>query len=229
MNSFQLKVWACLFMAVDHVGAILLDDHWPWRAIGRLSLPIFAFLLVEGFRMSKNRNRYAFRLLLFALISQPIYSQVFRDYSGIGLNILYTLLAGWGMLWFQQKNYPLLWLASFALIAEIADLSYGSYAIIMIWCLSQWDGVSSKALMQWLAVPVCWQALRRIGALYFHYGANGIVMVPFVIPLIILDSLAWFACFWICRYNHQQGRRWQYLFYLFYPVHLWILGMLKGN
>ncbi len=59
MTSFQLKLWACLFMLVDHIGVVFFDDNLAMRAIGRLSMPIFAFLLVEGSRTHNLVNYLA--------------------------------------------------------------------------------------------------------------------------------------------------------------------------
>ena len=73
MTSFQLKFWACLFMLVDHAGVAFFDDNLLMRGIGRLSMPIFAFLLVEGFRRTHHLAPYFARLLLLGLLSQPVY------------------------------------------------------------------------------------------------------------------------------------------------------------
>lgn len=49
MNSFRLKIVACLFMVVDHTALFLpaviaLPMHW----IGRLAYPLFAFLCMQA-------------------------------------------------------------------------------------------------------------------------------------------------------------------------------------
>ena len=79
MTSFQLKLWASLFMLVDHAGVAFFDDNLAMRAIGRLSMPIFAFLLVEGFRHSHNLANYFSRLVLLGIVSQPLYMFAFPD------------------------------------------------------------------------------------------------------------------------------------------------------
>ena len=77
MNSFQLKIIACILMAIDHVGAIMFPDIDLYRIIGRLSFPIFAFLLTEGYVHTRNLKKYFIRLFIFAIIPQIPYSLAF--------------------------------------------------------------------------------------------------------------------------------------------------------
>ena len=51
LSSNALKLIALLTMFLDHIGAVLIDSGWMnqvLRMVGRVSFPIFAFLLVEG-------------------------------------------------------------------------------------------------------------------------------------------------------------------------------------
>ena len=80
LTTFQLKVFACLVMVIDHVSAIFMpfysyDAPAMWantlnndilRGIGRLALPIFAFLIAEGCRHTRSLPRYCGRLFGFA-------------------------------------------------------------------------------------------------------------------------------------------------------------------
>ena len=72
MNSFALKLIACITMLIDHVGYIFFPKLWILRTIGRLAFPIFAWQISVGYTKSSNKVNYFKRLLLFALITQPI-------------------------------------------------------------------------------------------------------------------------------------------------------------
>ena len=50
LSASTLKIIACIFMVIDHIGVILLPDVELLRVIGRLSYPIFAYFLAEGCR-----------------------------------------------------------------------------------------------------------------------------------------------------------------------------------
>lgn len=66
MSAFTLKLIALVTMIIDHVGAIFFPQFIWLRYIGRLSMPIYAFLLVQGYMHTRNFNRYALRMGIFA-------------------------------------------------------------------------------------------------------------------------------------------------------------------
>lgn len=77
LSSFILKVAALLTMTFDHVG-LLLETMSPsnintlqlagvFRGIGRLALPLFVFMIVEGVIHTKNFKAYIFRLGIMAI------------------------------------------------------------------------------------------------------------------------------------------------------------------
>ena len=86
LSGSGLKVIAMVAMLIDHVAMVILrydpafteplitmgrhSITWYYllRSVGRLAFPIFCFLLVEGFRHTRDKGRYALNLLIFALI-----------------------------------------------------------------------------------------------------------------------------------------------------------------
>ena len=79
ITSDCLKWIAVITMVIDHIGAAILEKTYfflsadiqkadfLFRKIGRLSFPIFCFLLVEGFYHTRSRKKYLVNILLFAL------------------------------------------------------------------------------------------------------------------------------------------------------------------
>ena len=70
MSGQSLKFIAIATMVIDHIGLALFPDELIWRYIGRISFPIFAFLIVEGFVHTSDFKKYIGRILLFAIISE---------------------------------------------------------------------------------------------------------------------------------------------------------------
>lgn len=74
LNGFHLKYIALITMTIDHIGAVLFTPgtavYAILRAYGRISFPVFCFLLTEGYLHTSNHKAYLKRLFLFALISE---------------------------------------------------------------------------------------------------------------------------------------------------------------
>lgn len=131
ISGSTVKIIAVVTMLIDHVAAALLtrmvisrryfyamrgtQSYLAWmrdngllliitqlmRLIGRLGFPIFCFLLVEGFQKTRNVKKYAFRLGLFALISEIPFNLAFsgRVWAPGYQNVYFTLFIGILALW----------------------------------------------------------------------------------------------------------------------------------
>lgn len=76
-SSFIIKILAIVFMTFDHVG-IYLKAAYPYqesieilstifRSVGRLALPLFVFMIVEGVIHTKSFKKYIFKLGIVAI------------------------------------------------------------------------------------------------------------------------------------------------------------------
>jgi len=84
INSFILKLIAIIAMTFDHIGvmtAYTVDD--PLRIIGRIALPLFIFMAVEGAIKTKNPKKYILRIGITAAVVSIalIYMAYFMDYG----------------------------------------------------------------------------------------------------------------------------------------------------
>ena len=121
LSGFILKLIAFVTMTFDHVGAMLqmnVGDNFTlaivFRIIGRLALPLFCFLICEGFYHTKKPGNYLLRLGIMATviaIAQLViyYAPAFkginlRPYGNIFMDLL---LGGLGVLLLKQKKWYL--------------------------------------------------------------------------------------------------------------------------
>jgi hypothetical protein len=191
-------------MLIDHVGVVFFPDFYTLRAIGRLSFPLFIWLLVQGEAHTNKVSRYLLRLCLLGILSQPIYQLTFEVTQ---LNILFTLVLGLICLRLTRRIPQLqlaIWSAG-SVLAQVANLEYGAYGMVAI-ALTQ----RFQPSWQW------W-----LGWLLFHFGFWVIMpdFVTFQIPAIATPLLFHLA-------NQQQGARARW-FYGFYPFHLLALFLIR--
>ena len=70
MTGTALKIIALVTMIIDHIGAIFFPELTFIRYIGRISFPLYAFLISEGVAHTSSKQNYALRLIGFALLSE---------------------------------------------------------------------------------------------------------------------------------------------------------------
>ncbi len=223
LNGSALKLLAMAAMLVDHsaicfrplLGSYLFTlfdiRFTPYvllRGFGRIAFPIFCFLLAEGFRHTRSKQRYALNLFLFALLSEIPY-----DLFNCGTlpyerqNVFFTLMLGGLGIWCLGKfrERPLgssLLLIGLAVVAAKLNADYG------------WKGFLLILLLYLLAEQPVVQAFAGITLLGWPAG------VACAFPFLNL-------------YNGERGfvrgRAAKYFFYCFYPVHLTILWLLHRH
>lgn len=204
-------------MIVDHVGVFFFPEELTFRIIGRLSFPLFAWLIANGARHTKDIKAYLKRLFLFAVISQIPYHLAFglvRD-SYVGLNIGFTLFLGiLGIKLVSSKKGEGLKIAGVALLAVLAQIlgsDYGAAGVLsIIFFYIFYDNFKLLILSQIFVYTIVWYATEPI-------KMGGIFRASPIQP-IALFSLAL-----ISLYNGKLGPKCKYLFYLVYPLHLLIL------
>ena len=68
-----LKLIAMLTMTIDHIGVILLPQYRILRIIGRLAMPIYAFMIAEGCHYTHDRRAYFLRLFGLAILCLALF------------------------------------------------------------------------------------------------------------------------------------------------------------
>lgn len=225
ISAATLKWIALITMTIDHfaasglfsqlaygmVGWRLADQlYMLLRIIGRLAFPIYCFLLAEGFRYTRSRERYALRLGLFALISEIPFDlaacHVVWDWND--QNVFFTLLFGLLALMLADPLYEkgeqrkaFFIVLGFALAAELLRTDYGFFGVAVI------------AAMHFLREQTVEKYLITAGLLM---GAS-------TLEVAALPAFGLMHC-----YNGRQGRQsgaMRLLFYWYYPLHLLVFGL----
>jgi len=226
LSSNHLKLIAIFAMLIDHIGAVFFPETYILRIIGRLTMPIMAFMITEGYFHTQHLRRYMLRLLIFALITIYPY-QLYFAYGPF--NVLFTLLFGLIAITIydraDKRFFKILGLVIPVVIATLFSFDGSFLAILLIFIFYKYRG-NFKA--QAINMVLMYFALEF--AIYYPLLTNG---------MTISDSTMWIQSFALMslpllyRYNGQRGKAIinptfsKYLFYVFYPLHITILLMIK--
>jgi len=201
-------------MTVDHIGVILYQDIEFLRVIGRLSFPLFAYLLVLGMESTRNIRNYLLRLFIFAFISQIPFSLATEVAPLDYLNIFFTL--GLGLLCLHLMKTKQVYAIVPLLASLILPFDYGIYGIVIIGCMyilrenTTFGVIALLALNSLLLVPWNTQFLSIAAIPFIILHKNG--------PLYIIKEK---------NENYRIPSWRKYFFYIYYPLHLTLLYAIK--
>lgn len=219
MTSFGLKIIALITMLCDHLGYILFHRISFMNIIGKLSFPIFAFQISEGYVHTKNLKKYIFRLFTFGIISQ-IPFMLFLSCLGtmhFTLNIFFTLLLGLlAITIFDQcKNKIIGWFSVIVIIfvSQLMHCDYGWFGPLIIFLFYFF-----KNHKLYMNISFILAVLMKYFISYLEY--------PNMIQIYLAIGTS-LSLLFINLYNHQKGKNIKYLLYIFYPLHLLLLYILS--
>ena len=96
LNRDQIKGIAMMTMLLNHISQIFMTSGTSWAElfldVGWFTAITMCYFLVEGYAYTHDKRRYALRLTIFAVISQPAYLLAFPEEGWYKLNIFFTLL-----------------------------------------------------------------------------------------------------------------------------------------
>lgn len=220
LTNNQLKILAMASMLLDHVGLMLLPEWGFLRVLGRLAFPIFAYMIAEGCRYTKNRTKYLLTLLVMALGIQAVYFIAMGSlYQNILLTFTLSVLLICGVdLFLQEKTVARGLLAAGAVllvvfVGAVAPVIFKNAGFVIDY---GFFGV---------LLPV---------AVYYAPGKLGKLIAVSSILLIralLYGELKWFAFLslpFLALYNGKRGKyKLKYLFYVFYPAHLLAIYLIE--
>ena len=226
---------ACFLMLCDSIGFMLIEngvlyglnpEYWSlalateagqaWydfarvlRFFGRMSFPIFAYLIAEGFVRTSNVRKYILRMLIYALISEVPFDlatrHVFFDISY--QNVLFTYSVALITLFLIKcaRQWPLilrlLIMAAGAALAWFIRSDYGALGVVFI-CLMY---MLRKDKSAQLVTGVVLSAAESLS--YYCVSALSFILIRF--------------------YNEKRGTvPMKYFFYIFYPAHMLLFYLM---
>lgn len=235
LNRDVIKYIAMLTMLLNHISGIFLEHGTLlaeiFQDVGYFTAPVMCWFLVEGYQYTRSKKKYACRLFVFAVLAEYPFCLAFSygtELSFSGLNMLFTLFFCFLILLAGEKIKNkflkiLVWLL-LILVTGICDWPFMA-AIYTI--MFSYTCHSKKRA----AVSFVFAAAIFAGFMYlsnsFMYPEGEAILRTLCASLGVLSAGVVVLCFYNGK-RMERGRKFsQWFFYLFYPVHLLILGWIR--
>ena len=236
-NKDFIKLVAFVFMIIDHIGVAFFPRVYELRILGRIAFPLFAWGMVTGAVYTRNIWKYALRVLLVGILSQPCYVYG-MNHSWHQLNVFATLLLGLlGIAAIKENRFgSRYWGPVLAVLAACTIVvDYGFQGVLLVMLL--YGARQTRASIASLMIAYC---------LYWGFGTLSLKTV-FGLPL--LDEVSFLPQgkklfshiaqiqFWAIlslpiillpmRSRKDKPHLPTWVGYTFYPVHLAIIGVIR--
>ncbi len=220
LSGNTLKIIAAISMLIDHIGYIFFPDVIIFRIIGRLAFPIFAYMIAEGCRYTKNKLRYFLTIFILALVCQCAY---FYSEGDMYLNVLLTFSLSIALifslqhclkalrqgLYIKALLFPLL-VTLIYIFTLYFEIDYGFPGIML-------------PLFASVVTPKD-EYSRTFNVALFTVGL-------FILSLSLggIQYYSLYASVLLLMYSGARGKyKMKYFFYVFYPLHLVILEIINN-
>ncbi len=224
ISGAGLKLIAIFCMTIDHAAVIFVpqgtDTYVHMRMVGRFAFPIFAFLLTEGLKYTKNRYLYLKNLFLFGLISTPSFYLVFRS----GLNVMFTLfLGGLAITLIDRisktdagRNVLKCFIKTF-----LQGVIFITIFLTAIFLKTDYDGIGIIVIMAFYYLP----RITHLPDPLIYVFCCAILGVTAFIEDDNPESI--YAFIPMMAYDRSRGKQNKWFFYFYYPLHLLVLYGIK--
>ena len=222
LSQEGLKTIACVTMLLDHIGTVMVPSI-GLRVIGRLSFPIYCFLLAEGTFYTRNRKEYGRRLLLGIILSEIPFDLLFFgritwEHQSVMVTLMLGFLYAAMMTNLPNMGYRLLMLIPFVFLGELTRCDYGGWGVAMVGLFVLTRDTPHRYLYQALSLGLLgWMIGGKTVSLGILECPRQVFCMAAMIPIWLYDGHKITGNIWVRR-----------MYYLFYPAHLLALYLIRS-
>ena len=232
-----LKMFACIVMLIQTVGIAVIEkglihlDQYTQESlnqamsqdsrlmtlagigsimqlIGGMAIPVFAFLLVEGFRNTSDYKKYLLTMIITALVSEIPYD-----------------LAICGKVWDLSSQNAMITMCICLILLKCMELFSNS---------SGFAGSMVRILI--MIAAIVWVSIFRaeyglcmvlLVTVFYVFDTKNVLktVLGCIISLMYVTGPIAFYGIW-CYNGERKERINKYVYYAFYPLHLLVLGVI---
>ena len=212
LSGNTLKLIAAASMLLDHMGLMLFPGNTVFRILGRLAMPIYAFMIAEGCKYTRSKAKYFGMVFSLAVVCQTVY---FLFDGSTYLSILFTFSLSIGTIYTLHRYQAnpstgnsirfTLAVALMYLLNQMFTIDYGFWGCMLPVFPAMLHGTAYDKKEYRIA-------MLGLGLVLLSAGIGGIQFYSLAaLPLLLL-------------YSGKRGKwKMKYFFYIFYPAHLVLL------
>lgn len=227
MSASLLEIIACVSLVLAHIPFVFPKLNIPLVYIGKLSFPIYAFLISKEYIEKKSFSKIFIRIIILAILAQiPACFLIFGNFTLSFFNIFFTLALGLLCIRIYDKisNKYISSLIIFvlAIIAEILGFDYGLIGILILVTFYVFDSHKTKMVLSECALFFILYLEKS-----FHFKETYDNLKYILIQLIFSVS----SLIFISLYNDKKRKNTKLLkiiLYFIYPIQLVILLLIKN-
>ncbi|MBR5382845.1 MAG: hypothetical protein IK133_03400 [Clostridia bacterium] len=228
-----LKMIALVCMIIDHVGARIYPEIGELRVIGRIAFPLYIWCMAVGASYTSNPIRYALRLLLVGLVTQPFF-MLGLSHSWTQWNVFATLFFGYlGILGIRTNKYgSRIWAPLIVLLIPcFVTMDYGWRGVLLIMLLYLVRGNRWAILA--VMVPYClfWGSntytVQRLCGI--ELANLPVFKLDLFKPFLRIQAMAILSLPLILWPRRERTPFPKVLAYAAYPAHLAVLWLIQMN
>lgn len=232
LNGNILKFIAALSMLIDHIGVIFFPRLQILRIIGRLALPIFAFMIAQGCKYTKNKLRYFFSVFTLAFACQTVYFLYNGDtYMNVLITFSLSIIIIYALQNFKNTLFRAESQAKKVSAALLLILSVVAVFILNIFFEIDYGfpGCMLAVFASMMQMPEnAPEKLKKLDCLPIHVGLMALGLIALAIASGKSQPFSLLAIPLLLLYSGKRGKmKTKYFFYIFYPSHLAVLEAIS--
>lgn len=218
-SNNQLKIIAMLSMLIDHIGVELFPSVKYLRIIGRLALPLFAYMIAEGCYYTKNRISYLSLIATLALLCQAVF---YFTTQSLYQSILVTF------------SLSIITIFSIDGIIKHANVFKVALSVVLLLFVT-FVAFIMPTIFSKQGFEIDYGYLGMLLPVFIYYAPNkicklavcGLMLILLAVHIQGVQIYALLALPLLALYNGKRGtKKLKYMFYIFYPLHLVVIYLV---
>ncbi len=236
LNRDIIKYLAMFTMLLNHISTVLIHNSpvidYIFKNIGYFTAITMCYFLVEGYKYTRSRKKYGQRLFVFGLISQFPFALAFSTgtvISYVSFNMFFTLFLCFCLLNVLEKNKRGfargLKIFGLLILSAFCDWPFLAVMFTLLFALAKDDEAKKK--VAFIMSGISFAAFTYLTEIMIYADTKSAIINT--IGAVAGMSLA--AVTILFLYNGKRMEKHQNFskcfFYLFYPVHLVVIGIIR--